>query len=580
MQSRLKILVIAGLLTMAAAGCGGGKQDQGYSQAQQKADIQYVLSLDKGTGFTPLDLKDDRAYRFFMNQLHRAGISEERAPQLHRVIEESRQSTAAGSGCDSQAISSGKVAPIIKITDLGTENAQSHAWYSSGLSSIPEGSTTSRLTLTLYDKDLIPIGPTGDASDYEAGTNLTVDTSGDLPAPEDNQVQGIMSYIYIKDGLPCQGFATSLTATFPQSIQNDAPVITVQQPDHNQIKVCLNRQNAQDCDYYQDTTIENVEFPVQGNTVYFGDIEPLQFDQQGNPTNAFARLQVTRPGEDLGGGCDLCLGGDCQLDVFFSDPATVINGDTLSWSLNPAQFGDGSACFANGAQMVFTMAVQVSVIPEGGTNGAPVAFFITNADGAEPNLNTVVIPPMKVVYGCLAKDSRILMADGKEKEIQHIVETDRVRQKLGGAALNVQNVITGTEGSPMIRLKDNQGHSLLLTDGHPVMTPGGAVLARRLRVGDEVLTLEGQAVLTAIERETYTEKVWNLEVGVPTNPEVHLDNDNRTFYANGILVGDNTMQAVYGELDRQKKETILERLPTEWHQDFLNDLAARQKKGQ
>lgn len=178
---------------------------------------------------------------------------------------------------------------------------------------------------------------------------------------------------------------------------------------------------------------------------------------------------------------------------------------------------------------------------------------------------------MVVLYGCLSADSTILMADGTEKRIADIETGDQVISDAAGIVLTVEDKVEGTEEEPMIRIADEAEHSLLITSGHPLCTTNGIRLARQLQLGDTVLTRDGSSVITGLSEEMYTGKVYNLSVGLPEDG-VELTTDNTTFIADGILVGDARMQRYYGDLVKATPEEVLQRIPPEWHQDYLNSL--------
>jgi hypothetical protein len=567
MLSKLAGLVAVVFVALAAAGPHPVRA-QGAPPpmtALEKADLRHMLALNPSGRFKPLDFSDDAQYRFYLAQVQRAGITPERAPRFYRALAEAReQHKAFGPPKIEHApadVPSGEVQTINLITELGPVDHDAENWASAALSSVPDGSTASRMTLVLYDQDFNPIGPSGESSDYDDGKNLGVQTTGHIagpsPAPHPRTVQAVETFFYQKNGKPFHGYATRLTATYPEAINNLAPVISVQ--GHNFIKVCLDRQQFNDCDYYMNTTIQNVQFPVQGNASYYGTIQ-LPITTQ----NAFSYIEVTRPAS--GGGCPLI-----DESAFFQNDNTHITGGTISWFLNPASFGSGATCYTNGDLITFTFSMQVTVLPDNSQNGAPVWIFITNAPDTEPNLNTLVIPPMQLVYGCLAEDTLITMQDGKEVKIQNVVERNKVLQSSEGRVLTVEDTTVGFERKPMVRIRDSAGHSLLLTEGHPVVTARGVRLAGELAAGDEVVTRDGKAILVSVGREEYGRKVWNLNVGMPVDG-VKLTKSNTTFFANGILVGDGRMQATYGELAKRDPRALLERLPAEWHEDYFNDL--------
>ena len=111
--------------------------------------------------------------------------------------------------------------------------------------------------------------------------------------------------------------------------------------------------------------------------------------------------------------------------------------------------------------------------------------------------------------------------------------------------LQVADRILGTERSPMVRIEDERGRSLLLTENHPIDVVGrGMVLAKHLKAGDKVTTKDGPSALVSVDRKEYTGTVYNLKVGSRSEMQT-LAKDQTTMYANGFLVGDAQVQGDY-----------------------------------
>jgi len=168
------------------------------------------------------------------------------------------------------------------------------------------------------------------------------------------------------------------------------------------------------------------------------------------------------------------------------------------------------------------------------------------------------------------------MADGSTRAVESFTADHHEQVRSGeGSVRVVLGTTQGTEPRPLVRLKTDQGHDLLVTRTHPIVAPGRIVLAMDLKAGQQVLTEEGHATLVSVSAEPYGGQVYNLRIGD--------DDDARagrsTLYANGILVGDLRMQSHHElqELERRRgdPEHLLKRLAPEWHEDFRLHLAAQ-----
>lgn len=93
-----------------------------------------------------------------------------------------------------------------------------------------------------------------------------------------------------------------------------------------------------------------------------------------------------------------------------------------------------------------------------------------------------------------------------------------------------------------MNLFDEDGHDLLLTKTHPVMTADrGIVQAGSLKVGDAVVTEHGIRRLMHVARVEYNRGVYNFALGTAEELAT-VGLEGRTMFADGFLVGDDRMQ--------------------------------------
>jgi hypothetical protein len=180
-------------------------------------------------------------------------------------------------------------------------------------------------------------------------------------------------------------------------------------------------------------------------------------------------------------------------------------------------------------------------------------------------------PKIQSVYSCLAEGTEIRLAEGKTARVEDITKGTPVLTHGSGLALKVVDTSVGIERIPMVRLVDDVGHELLLTESHPVVTPDRGVLwAQELKVGDPVVTESGVRTLVKAGRELFAGKVHNLKLdrSAVAKPEFAKGS---AMFANGFRVGDLAMQRALEFKNRQAPtESLLARLPSRWHADYLN----------
>ncbi len=150
-----------------------------------------------------------------------------------------------------------------------------------------------------------------------------------------------------------------------------------------------------------------------------------------------------------------------------------------------------------------------------------------------------------VIEDCLAASTEITLANGEAVPIEQIDRDDAVLAG-DGRERDVSQQLAGrkVKAHDMIALRDDDGHKLILTGAHPVMTPDrGPVRADELEVGDIVFSENGQSRLIEVEEGLVRTRVYNLALD---NAEGLRNEMGSTMYANGILVGDGLMELGLG----------------------------------
>ncbi len=536
---------------------------------QDREDFNTMINNAPQGQPVELDFSNPVHYRFYVKQLHLAGITPDKYPQQFKVLEETkRKHEQEGfkkverpllSEINTDVGISGLITPIQTITSMGTSDGTNFA--SSALSSIANQPYLSQLTLGLYDQNNNPIGTPKFAQQHNSGTDLQVNATGALTSTATDVDSGtgsiatsLATYFWQgQHGDAHHGYVRASTSsnlnTAPKAIINTDPMPKSGQP---VIKLCLGRTGS-DCSYIPSGgSGSNVLMPITGSITFDSNI-----DQSPTTPNS-SLITIARPDATEGGGTTIAT-----TDNFFNPSFTQIVGPTITWRLNPAHFQPANGILKPNSKDIYTFTIGLTVA------NLPVYVTITNDPGAPTNDFYKKIPDLYVYFSCLAEGSQIKLANGDLKLIEEIVHGDELITDLKGNSLAVDSKLKGKEEVPMARLRTANGYDLLLTDGHPVVTPDGIALARMLDVGDKVITSDGASTLIAVGREQYDGFVWNLNVGPPQEDFSNLS-DETTFFANGILVGDNQMQFNHNRKQKFKPFSILKALPVEWHQDYYN----------
>lgn len=149
------------------------------------------------------------------------------------------------------------------------------------------------------------------------------------------------------------------------------------------------------------------------------------------------------------------------------------------------------------------------------------------------SLCDLYIPVIRIMYGCLAKDTLILMADGSRIRIDSIQVGDLIQSGIAGHRVQrVVNIWQGME-KKLVRIRTHEC-TLSLTESHPVLTPAGVVRASKLQTGMEVCLEGGNTEkIIDIEEIDYTDLVYNLTLEDKSNPYL---------VAERFIVGDMNLQ--------------------------------------
>jgi hypothetical protein len=147
--------------------------------------------------------------------------------------------------------------------------------------------------------------------------------------------------------------------------------------------------------------------------------------------------------------------------------------------------------------------------------------------------------------GCFTAGTRVLMANGAMRPIEDVQIGDKVLAYDGEKQVST-SVLALIKPPPkrVYKLTFSDGHTLTLTNSHPISSPSGwksispsateqenpGLVTTALQIGDSVHTADGITTLTSILPLQGVRQVFNIEVDAP-----------HTFYANNVLVHNKTM---------------------------------------
>lgn len=146
--------------------------------------------------------------------------------------------------------------------------------------------------------------------------------------------------------------------------------------------------------------------------------------------------------------------------------------------------------------------------------------------------------PLKLLWGCLSKDTYVTMEDGSYKPISRIRIGDRLATGVGSVGM-VTNIWRGIEEEPLLRIETENGNFIKCTELHPLMTQNGIKLAGDLNGEDMLIDFMGMPNKIIAIYPVNEKEVINLDLYID-----HNENNEKgiTMICNGFIVGDHKMQ--------------------------------------
>jgi hypothetical protein len=510
---RNSLRAVAVLLACLGAAHGAGAA----SHDDEAAALKYLIASAPPGVVKRLDTSDKQAVAGFRVLLQRSGFT----PRTHAALYSALDKPAEPQPRPE------KNALLLEILGFGTDTG---ATISATAAASP-GSTAklASLTTTLFDKDYNTLASASEEKPNSA-QSLVV-TTNPAPNPSGGEVIAVATFYGVDAAGNSFGpyYSNGTAAAYPQQVVNTAPAGT------GTVQVCIDRTAGtgappSPCSAILASAVQpaGLLVPVAGSAKFQG---PIDVGADGKPAKASATLLVLDPSAKPA--CDpVNLGGQ-----FLADPNTVVDGDTISWSMNPASFG--TTCPTDGRAYTFALALQVSVA------GQPAWVSVNNLVTTSTT-STVAIPPLKVIAGCIAAGTSIVMEGGATKAVETLKPGDKIRSGTGSLALAA---IATAPQNKTVTVTADDGSTVRLSQIHPVVTARGTVQAQDLRLDDVLTTATGTAKVTRIDQQVLADPVAVYDLVL--TPATVSAKQGSTLFAGGILVGDGAMKAALS----QAKET-------------------------
>ncbi|HGM5578694.1 TPA: hypothetical protein ACKP22_000346 [Pseudomonas putida] len=408
------------------------------------------------------------------------------------------------------------------------------------LSSVYGKSIKSYISLTFREKGTDKIK--GAASDFtfNGGTNFRVKAQAIVPKDMEIDTVALFEYTRLDSSkndpvveLLIAGGDVAITdaCMSAPNYQGKNDCVNKRADKSKAIMMCWARNSVQECDYYDPSQNPGRIFvPFKGSV----DVDtPAPEVLQGSLSISLLAI------EGDGGHCEIFD----QQNVDFRDWQGA-GKKHLSFDYPASRFDTNVKCLGQMVNYLVHPWLNARIRDFGdGKNRLAVSF--TSDPGDVGNPNRVVIPKIRVMDGCVAKGTLIRTKNG-EKAVEEIKADDFVETRNGYR--KVISPTTGKEES-LLKIVTEDGKTLEVTRSHPMILGNGVqLIAEKLRVDDELVTYasNGQSTLTKIKSVGYPkddkggEKTLNDVFNLVLEPS--KDGTPGTYYANGILTGDASLQ--------------------------------------
>lgn len=164
----------------------------------------------------------------------------------------------------------------------------------------------------------------------------------------------------------------------------------------------------------------------------------------------------------------------------------------------------------------------------------PVGISV-KSDGKDYDPLNIQSAKIFIQWGCVARETKIAMADGTFKRADEVRIGDDVRD-MNDAAVTVRKVLTGPEAK-LYRLSTDS-YSVRVTPDHIMCTEHGLLRAIEVIPGMRLHTVDGLQTVTETGWSDYGDTVYNFEFDTET-----------VMIGSGFLMGDSMLQNRTKELD-------------------------------
>lgn len=153
------------------------------------------------------------------------------------------------------------------------------------------------------------------------------------------------------------------------------------------------------------------------------------------------------------------------------------------------------------------------------------------------------ISQIHLYWGCLAKGTRVTLADGTEKNIEDLQPGDALSSP-GGGSVKVKTLVKGTEET-IYRVHLSNGMEVRATGTHPLGCPKGFIAPVDLNSSSKLTTRKGVCDVLYCYPETWKGPVYGVEL-----------ESGDSFYADGVVSGTNQVMGALADSWADAREAL------------------------
>ncbi|KAF0218324.1 MAG: hypothetical protein FD174_2941 [Geobacteraceae bacterium] len=491
-----------------------------------------LQELSNSNGITTLDFSDEAHYLYYLSLFDKVNMDTD-YPVFKTIIENTRSYHIENKGCHSE--SSLQTSDIPSPWEDGIfidylfRDTTSNKIYGQVRVSLTEEQHCIITNVTLMYNDQSYVTSTQSTDTCHQIFNFMCDSFDPSVDVEEIEVVACVSQISSNMLMTSQALTTDDFCDLDQDnpVENIAVCdpANIKTPEGTLIKIGYGRgvTSGEELDYEYSPTPPNIYLPFRGY-VFLG--ESFEYEDHGQ-----IKLLL-----DCGQGTTKYNGPTNGVIV----PLAFSNG--FKWDFpedwrKPINYSTIPA----GRAIDITFQLTFRYHDKSTDNYNDQTIFVSSIAPTPNNTSSTYVqqmPQLEFLWGCLGKDTEVVMADKSLKKISAIKAGESI-STFSGATAVVKQVLKGHE-QDILSIKAENGKHILATNQHPFITQRGVIRAEYINQSDKLLMAYGKFESPVeVYKRPYNDDVYNLTLVRDFDRTTAVDG---CLLCNGFVVGDNDLQ--------------------------------------